>query len=263
VGRVSKRFVQLSVAVWLLVACCLAQERSAETHKPDEHTQHESRVQRIRQLPADWLIGPYIPGAHALQPLSNRERATIYVHQTFLNAGAYVARMFTAGIDQARDVPREWGGGMAAYGLRFGSRYGEFVIANSLQSAGNAALGYEPRYDLCRCTGFWPRTRHAIARNFVTYNRTERERRPAVPLYAGSFAAGMISSIWLPGHRNTWKEGAYSALIQAGLGSGVNWASEFAIDILRKVTKKRYPREQSDGRAPVPDYSPRFMVSIN
>jgi len=127
---------------------------------------------------------------------------------------------------------------------RFGSRYGEFVIANTLQSAGNAALGYEPRYDLCRCTGFWPRTRHAIARNFVTYNRTERERRAAIPLYAGSFGAGMISSLWLPGHRNPWKEGAYSALVQAGLGSGVNWASEFAIDIFRKITNNRYPKPE-------------------
>ena len=228
------------------MAICLAQETSPspDTRKSEEENKRESTLQKIRELPAEWLIGPYVPSTRPLQPLSNRERTTIYVHQTFLNAGTYVARMFTAGIDQARGVPREWGGGMAAYGLRFGSRYGEFVIANSLQSAGNTALGYEPRYDLCRCTGFWPRTRHAIARNFVTYNRTERERRPAVPLYAGSFAAGMISSIWLPGHRNPWKEGAYSALIQAGLGSGVNWASEFAVEILRKVTKKPYRREQ-------------------
>jgi hypothetical protein len=228
------------------MAICRGQETSPspDSHKSEEENKQESTMQKIRELPAEWLIGPYVPSTRPLQPLSNRERTTIYIHQTFLNAGTYVARMFTAGIDQARGVPREWGGGMPGYGRRLGSRYGQFVIANTLQAAGNAALGYESRYDLCRCTGFWPRSRHAIARNFVTYNRTERERRPAIPLYAGSFGAGMISSVWLPGHRNPWKEGAYSALTQAGLGSGVNWASEFAIDILRKVTKKRYPREQ-------------------
>jgi hypothetical protein len=149
--------------------------------------------------------------------------------------------MFAAGIDQARGVPSAWGGGLPGYGRRFGSRYGEFVIANTLQSAGNAAFGYETRYDLCRCTGFWPRTRHAVVRNFVTYNRTERERRLQIPLYAGSFGAGMISSAWLPGHRNAWKEGAYSALIQAGLGSGINWVSEFATEILHKITGRKYP----------------------
>jgi len=238
--------LQVNVILCLLMAVCLAQapNPSPDSHNTQEETKQESRLHKLRHLPADWLVGPYVPRTHPLQPLTNRERISIYVHQTFLNAGTYAARMFAAGIDQARGVPREWGGGMPGYGRRFGSRYGEFVIANTLQSAGNAALGYEPRYDLCRCTGFWPRTRHAIARNFVTYNRTERERRAAIPLYAGSFGAGMISSLWLPGHRNPWKEGAYSALVQAGLGSGVNWASEFAIDIFRKITNNRYPKPE-------------------
>ena len=238
--------VQLNTAAWLLMAFCLAQEvNPAPGHQTSPETnKQESRRQEIRDLPAEWLIGPYVPNAGPLQPLTNRERASIYVHQTFLNVGTYAARMFTAGIQQARGVPREWGGGMRGYGRRFGSDYGQFVIANSLQSAGNAALGYEARYDVCRCGGFWPRTRHAIARNFLTYTRTERERRPAIPLYVGSLGAGMISSVWLPGHRNPWKEGAYSALIQAGLGSGVNWASEFAIEILRKITDNRHPKEK-------------------
>ena len=131
---------------------------------------------------------------------------------------------------------------MPGYGRRFGSRYGQFVIANTLQTAGNAALEYESRYDLCRCTGFWPRTRHAVARNFYTYNRTEQERRPAIPLYAGSFGAGMISNVWLPGRHNTWAEGAYGLLFQAGIGSGYNFASEFAFDILRKLGIRNPPR---------------------
>ena len=239
-----RRLLELNVVLWLLTGICLAQETnpSPDSRKTEEDNRPESRLEKIRDLPAEWLIGPYVPSVRPLQPLSNRERTGIYVHQTFLNAGAYVARMFVGGIDQARGAPREWGGGMPGYGRRFGSRYGQFVIANTLHSAGNAALGYESRYDLCRCDGFWLRSRHAILRNFVTYNRTERGLRPAIPLYAGSFGAGMISSVWLPGHRNIWKDGAYSALNQMWIGSGVNWVSEFAIDILRKVSKKRYPR---------------------
>jgi hypothetical protein len=239
-------FLKLNIAAWLLMALCPAQDvNSSPGHPTSPETKRPpSRQQKIRDLPAEWLIGPYVPSTRPLQPLDNRERARIYVHQTFLNAATYTSRMFSAGLQQARGEPREWGGGMRGYGLRLGSDYGQFVIANSLQSAGNAALGFEVRYDLCRCVGFWPRTRHAIARNFVTYNRTGREWRPAIPLYGGSFGAGMISSIWLPGHRNPWKDGGYSALIQAGLGSGVNWASEFAIDILRKITDARYQDEK-------------------
>ena len=198
----------------------------------------ESTLEKA-SVPIVWLIGPYIPPEGPLQPLTNSERTEVYFRQTFLTAGSYLARMFTAGIDQARGVPYQWGGGMPGYGRRFGSRYGQFVIANTLQTVGNAALGYESRYDLCRCTGLWPRTRHAVARNFVTYNRTEQERRPAIPLYAGSFGAGMISATWLPGNRNKWTEGTYSALFQAGIGSGYNVASEFALDILKKMGIKK------------------------
>lgn len=228
----------------LMVGTGFGQTSDSAPSQDLQKTPPESTLEKIRDVPAEWLIGPYIPSTKPLQPLTHRQRGEVYVNQTFGNFGAYFARMFTAGVDQARGAPKQWGGGMAAYGERFGSRYGQFVIANTFQSAGNAALGYESRYDLCRCRGFWPRTRHAIARNFVTYNRTEFERRPAIPLYAGSFGAGMISTVWLPGHRNVWKDGADSALAQAEWGTAINVVSEFAIDILRKITKGRYPRKQ-------------------
>ena len=127
----------------------------------------------------------------------------------------------------------------ACYGKRYAARYGEFVIQNTLASAGNAALGYEPRYDFCRCSGFWPRTRHAISRNFVAYNRTERELRPQVPLYAGAFVAGTLYGSWLPGKHNMWKSGALSTVSQAAIGSGYNFVSEFALDILHKFGMKK------------------------
>jgi hypothetical protein len=246
---------------WLVIALsattCLAQEDSRGAGRHDSapknssgalgqkdgaaSAQAETTLEKTRDLPIVWLIGPYIPPKWPFRPLTKAERSEVYFRQTFLTAGSYFARAFAAGIDQARATPYQWGGGMPGYGRRFGSRYGQFVIANTLQTAGNAALEYESRYDLCRCTGFWPRTRHAVARNFYTYNRTEQERRPAIPLYAGSFGAGMIASVWLPGRHNTWAEGAYGALFQAGLGSGYNFASEFAFNILRKLGIRKKP----------------------
>ena len=40
---------------------------------------------------------------------------------------------------------------------RFASREGQFITANTLAALGNAKLGYEVRYDQCKCEGFWPR----------------------------------------------------------------------------------------------------------
>src|SRR5947209_11607631 len=208
-----------------------------------EHT--PSKTATLTRLPIEWLIGPYIPPQGQLEPLSNAQRRQIYIRQTYLTFGSYVARAFSAGLDQARGEPSGWGGGFAGYGRRYAARYGEFVVQNSIVAGGNALLGYEPRYDFCRCEGLWPRTRHAISRNFVAYDRREHALRPQVPTYGGAFAAGLLYNTWLPGQQNIWKGGAYNVLSQVAIGSGYNVVSEFSLDILHafhiKTGFKRNP----------------------
>jgi len=240
----------LCVAFSAITVSVVAQDVNPQTNHPSPQERAKATVQQIRKLPAEWFIGPYIPSSRELLPLTNEQRADVYFHQTFLTAGAYVLRGFTAGIDQARGVPSQWGGGIGGYGERFASRYGQFIIGNTLHSVGNAALGYESRYDLCRCSGFWPRTRHAVMRNFMTYNRTERELRPALPLYVGSFSGGMISSVWFPRSHDVWRDGAYAALEQAAWGSAANWVSEFAIDIVHKLTAHKYSQNVAPPSSP-------------
>jgi len=199
----------------------------------------EAGVNRVMNLPAEWFLGAYVPANRNLQPLDNRERGQVYVRQTYLTGASYLKRLFAAGMDQARGVPYEWGGGFAGYGKRFGSRYGQFIIQNTLTSAGDAVLGYEPRYDLCRCLGFWPRTRHAMWRNFVTYNSTETEEKPQVPLYLAAFSAGAIAKTWRPGSQSPWQNGAYAVLAQAGFGAISNWLQEFALDLGHKLSRNK------------------------
>lgn len=234
----------LWVGIGLLALPGAAQQSVNDTHggipqNPAPQENSESKTQKLERLPIEWIIGPYIPIQGKLYPLSNRQRGQIYLQQTFLTAGSYVARAFSAGIDQARGAPHEWGGGFGGYGKRFAARYGAFVVQNSIVSGGNGLLGYEPRYDFCRCDGFWRRTGHAVSRNFVAYNRTERELRPQVPMYAGAFAAGALFSIWLPEQHNAWRGGALSMLSQAGIGSGYNFISEFSLDILHAFGLKK------------------------
>src|ERR1700674_4604056 len=241
-------FTRLSFALCLgfalLVLPGAAQQRSPSPddkypENPRKQENAPSRSARLRRLPIEWIIGPYIPVQERLEPLSNTQRGQIYMRQTFLTAGSYVARGFSAGSDQARCEPPGWGGGFPGYGRRYAARYGQFVVQNSVLAGGNALLGYELRYDFCRCNGFWPCPRHAVSRNFVAYNRTERELRPQVPMYAGAFAAGLLYNTWLPAEHNIWKGGAYSMLSQAGIGSGYNFVSEFALDILHAFRLKK------------------------
>ncbi|MGA8762885.1 MAG: hypothetical protein WB562_08485, partial [Candidatus Sulfotelmatobacter sp.] len=190
----------------------------------------------------DWetglVAGTYVRRNRQLTPLTIRQREDIYLQQTLTTPAAYMKRMFGAVIDQARDAPPQWGGGWRGYGERFASREGQFITANSLAALGNAKLGYEVRYDECHCSGFWPRARHAIARNFYTYNRTEKEKRPQLALYGGAFGAGMVSAAWKPGH-DVLNQGGRGILGQAVWGTVLNVFIEFAPDINRKIGAKK------------------------
>ncbi len=199
----------------------------------------EADMNKVLNLPAEWFLGAYVPTNRNLRPLNNRERSQVYVRQTYQTGASYLKRLFAAGVDQARGVPREWGGGFPGYSQRFGSRYGQFIIQNTLASMGNAALHYEPRYDLCRCTGMWPRTRHAILRNLVTYNSTELEKRPQIALYLAAFSAGALATAWKPGSERPWRNGAYAVVGQAGYGAMSNWLQEFALDLGHKLSRSK------------------------
>jgi len=205
-------------------------------------TSIHNEVDKAMNLPAEWFLGAYVPSSRHLRPLTNQGRGDVYVQQTYLTGASYLKRLFAAGIDQTRGVPYQWGGGWAGYSKRFGSRYSQFIIQNTLTSAGDAALHYEPRYDLCRCTRFWPRTRHALLRNFVTYDKTEVSTRPQVSLYVAAFSAGALATAWKPDNQSPWRNGAWATAGQAGYGAISTWLQEFALDIGHKLSRKKAGR---------------------
>jgi hypothetical protein len=207
-----------------------------ETKKAAEMTEHAATEEllRARDWEATWISGVYVAKKQKLRPLTRKEREEIYLRQTLTTPQAYMKRMFEAGFDQARGVPSQWDDGWAGYGERFASREGQFITANTFAALGNAALRYEVRYDRCKCRGFWPRTRHAIVRNFLTYDQTEQERHPQWALYGGAFAGGLVATAWKPSPKNTWANGGWAMLGQAGYGTLLNLVIEFSREINRE-----------------------------
>jgi hypothetical protein len=204
----------------------------------------ELALVKARNWESGWLTGVFVAKGQTMTPLTSEQRRELYLEQTLVTPGAYMKRMFAAGIDQARGVPSQWDDGWDGYTERFVSREGQFIAANSLAALGNAKLKYEPRYDRCQCKGFFPRTRHAILRNFITFNETEMQRRPQLALYGGAFGGGLISTAWKPHPRNAFAEGGRAMLGQAGYGSLLNFFIEFAGEINRKIgAKNRAPSE--------------------
>ncbi|HXJ91746.1 MAG TPA: hypothetical protein VMT20_02555 [Terriglobia bacterium] len=191
-----------------------------------------------QQINVNWLYGSYVPKEVPLRSLTNHERVKLYVRQSFTTPGIYVkTALFSIG-DQIDNSPPEWGSGFAGFGRRFASRQGQFVVQNSFSSLGNAMLGYEPRYDRCRCSGFWRRTGHALLRDFFTYNRTEKELRPQIPLFVAAFGAGVVAGTWKP-NNDLVGEGYRSVITQAGFGFLANWVGEFAPDAKRILRKNK------------------------
>lgn len=199
----------------------------------------QATLAKVRDWESGWLTGPYVGKNRELVTVTGKQRRDIYLQQTLTTPSAYIKRMFVVGIDQWRDSPSQWGQGWGAYGERFASREGQFITANSLAALGNAALRYEPRYDQCKCRGFKLRTRHAILRNFLTYDQSERNLRPQWGLYGGAFGGGLISTAWKPHPRNALVQGGYAVLGQAGYGALLNFFVEFAGDINRKLGAKK------------------------
>lgn len=209
------------------------------SRSPAQATAPDDRAQAPSQLNVNWLYGAYVPKDAPLQPLPARERWRLYLRQSFTTPGIYVkTALFSIG-DQINDSPPSWGTGFGGYARRIGSRQGQFVIQNSLTALGNGLLGFEPRYNRCRCSGFWSRTRHAIARNFVTYNRAEKPLRPQIALYGGAFGAGVVEGTWKPSNRNLIAEGYRGAITQVAFGIAANWVGEFAPDIKRMLRKEK------------------------
>src|ERR1700739_159616 len=232
------RLLQICVAragcgAILLVVFCPA----GPAQTVDEKTSSKA-AESNKELQGNWLYGAYIDKDVPLHPLSNHQRFQLFLRQSFLTPGVYVKTAFFALSDQAQNHPPEWGDGFGGYAKRVGSRYGQFVAQNALTATGNALLGYETRYDRCQCTGFWPRTRHAVVRNFVTYNRTEKELRPQLGMYAGAFGGGVIAGTWQPANPSLVTKGYQGFVTTAIFGVGSNWLGEFAPDITRVLKGK-------------------------
>jgi hypothetical protein len=221
-----------AIIVLFLSALMSAQEKTPPPDGPVAQTKSDA-------INVNWLYGAYVPKEVPLEPLTAHQRGKLYLRQTYLTWGIYLKTGFFAIGDQVGNSPPEWGSGIGGYGKRMASRYGQFAIQNTLSSGGNYLLGYEPRYERCRCSGTWPRIGHALARNFITYNRTETERRPQLAMYGGAMGAGMVASTWKPGGKKPWVEGYQSMVTQAAFGSFANIIGEFAPEIGRLLKRKK------------------------
>jgi hypothetical protein len=213
-----------------LAAGCFAQGTGSASNQPAAPAVNT-------QLPVNWLYGAYVPKDVPLVALNGQERFKLYLRQTYTTPGIYIKTGFFAVHDQVTGTPPEWEEGFEGFAKRVGSNHGVNVIQNSFTAAGQAAVGWEPRYDRCRCTGGWRRFGHAFLRTFITYDSSEQSRRPNIMPFAAAFGAGAIGATWNPGNPKVVVKGYQSVFTQAWVGVLTNSIGEFAPDVLKKLKK--------------------------
>jgi len=248
-GRHKMMSVMLAAAIALARAGVATAQSGEESPQPAQEPAQRSPsptptppTSNEKEINVNWLYGAYIAKDVPLRSLNNHERVQLWFSQSVTTPGIYLKTGFFAAYDQLRNDPAAWGPHWAGFGKRFLSNQGQFVIQNSLSALGNGLLGYEPRYDRCRCDGFWPRMRHATVRNFVTYDRTETKRRLQIPLYLAAFGAGVIQGTWTP-NRDLLTVGGRGVVTQVGFGVLSNSIGEFWPEIERiwKHKKNKAP----------------------
>jgi hypothetical protein len=149
-----------------------------------------------------------------------------YVKHTFgKRAAVYTGA--SAGLQQLRNSPHEWGQGGAGFGKRIGSAFGQHIIKNSIQypiaAFRHEELGYRPSGK----KGFGPRLGYALTSTVITHKTTTGKKTVAAGRISGAMGAGFISRVWQPARLHTFSSGAASGGIMLGVDAGNNVVREF------------------------------------
>ena len=167
----------------------------------------------------------------SFQPLSKGEKFDYYVQHTF-GTKDVLERSALAGIAQWRDTPPEWGQGLAGYGRRLSSNFGQYSIKKTLQFSIGAALKEDPRYFASNDDGFWRRTGHAVSHTVMVQNDYNR-RVFSFGRVTGTLGGSFISRTWHPERQRTVGHALRNAGISIGTEAGWNLLKEFWPDIKR------------------------------
>ena len=134
----------------------------------------------------------------------------------------------SAGIQQWRDSPEEWGQGAKGYGKRFASGLGRNAIQQTVTYGLDSALGQDTGFQRSKREGFFPRLKDALAQN-VTSRTKSGNRVISAPRLVGVYTGSIVAAeTWYP-ERYSYKDGLRQGTTTLLTGFGINVVREFLI----------------------------------
>jgi len=159
---------------------------------------------------------------------THRERFKRYVSST-VGPFALGRTAASAGINQWRDSPEEWGQGAKGYGRRFASGMGQNVIQQTVTYGLDEAMGLDTGFQRSKRDGFFPRFKDALIQN-VTSRTKSGDRVVSVPRFAGVYTGAIVArETWYP-DRYSYKDGLRSGTTSLLTGFGINLVREFVFN---------------------------------
>ena len=222
-----RHFVWMALGAMLLQSSALAQTVTAETPVADVSTHpdatNDSAAATATTLPPEFV------------PMTTSERARYYIKGAF-GPSAFLRAVAAGGIEQSGGTPKEWGGGAEAYGERVGNVLAKHVIREALEFGGSMALHEDNRYVRSTDTGFFKRSKHAVASVFVARNEAGHDHF-AYSRFGSVLGSSFISRIWLPRSDDTSGDAAVSFGLTMVSDMGWNFCKEFGPSLKQHFKK--------------------------
>src|SRR5229473_3128168 len=181
-----------------------------------------------------------VENANELPPLTSGQKFRLATASVF-DWGAYPFNGVLSAIAQAKNDPKEWGQGWAAYGKRYGASFADNSIGTYMTTAIFPSLLHEdPRYYQLGNGRFAHRAYHAINRLFVVRTDSGHERFNFSESAGNAVAAAISNAYHVPEDRTASRNATTFAflILYDGLD---NELKEFWPDIRRKVFHKNAP----------------------
>lgn len=180
--------------------------------------------------------------------MTQTERLHYYFKHMF-SAESFLRSAAGAGINQALDLPHEWGQGDEGYARRFASSYGEHIIQSTVMYGTSVLLHEDNRYFRSGQTGFGARLKYAIESTFVA-RHDDGSSHLSFSRIGSYAAAAAISRAWQPPSARGPIHVVDAFSIFVGAEVGFNVAREFLPRIFHSqepVAMSQNPAHQSAG----------------
>ena len=178
------------------------------------------------------LAGPIQPGEAGFVPLTASQRSSLFFKGYLGSPLAYYESLATSSGQFMIDEPEGWPRTTAGYAERAGTAFTLLVVEEGVREAGDAALGLDPRYYRCRCTGVLHRSGHALKMTFLAYDSAGHLHLDT-PRLVGDYGGSMLVTTWYPARNAPLVQGVQMGHAQVGFDVGINLVREFTPELKR------------------------------